>query len=379
MAGEVRQPIDQAALERYLEKNVPEVKPPLQLKQFGFGQSNPTYQVTDSTNQRYVLRKKPPGQLLSKTAHRVDREYRVIHALEQTDVPVPRAICMCEDESIIGTQFYIMEFLDGRMVVNPSFPDVSAEHRREMWKDAVRTLAKLHRVRPKDVGLETFGKPTGFYNRQIKTFDSLAKSQAAAEDKETGELVGLLPHFDDFVQFFSEVKNQPKDRGVLVHGDFKIDNLVFHKTEPRVIGILDWEISTVGHPLADLTNLIQPWTISNATPSWPRIHADRAFLDPQNPESKNSEFPGLPTREEAVQWYRETAGFDIPEKELTWAVSFALFRDSIIFQGIAARYAVRQASNEKAKQYGAERKPFAEMGFKMVQEAKKQQESQAKL
>ena len=121
--------------------------------------------------------------------------------------------------------------------------------------------------------------------------------------------------------------------------------LYSHHADPVVLG-------TVGHPLADVTNLIQPWTISNATPNWPRIHADRAFVHPSRPDSKNSEFPGLPTREQAVQWYCETAGYDISDKELTWAASFALFRDSIIFQGIAARYAVRQASNERAKVYG---------------------------
>lgn len=347
--------------------------------QFGFGQSNPTYQVTDRTGQRFVLRKKPPGELLSKTAHKVDREYRVIHALEKTDVPVPKAYCLCKDESIIGTEFYMMEFLDGRMVENPSFPGVSEQDRTAMWRDAVRTLAKLHRIRPADVGLESFGKPTGFYNRQIKTFTTLAESQAAAKDKDTGEAVGQLPHFEGFVDFFSKQESQPEDRGVLVHGDYKIDNLVFHKTQPRVIGILDWEMSTVGHPLADLCNLIQPWNISNATPSWPRIHADKAFLRPDHPESRNNEFPGLPTREQAVQWYAETAGWKVSDEELTWAVSFALFRDSIIFQGIAARYAVRQASNERARQYGAEMAPFAEMGWKMVEAAKEKQGGQAKL
>lgn len=237
--------------------------------------------MTDSTGKRFVLRKKPPGQLLSKTAHRVDREYRVIHALGRTDVAVPKTYCLCTDDSVIGTDFYIMEFLDGRMIQNPAFPGVSAEERTEMWKDAIRTLGKLHRVRPKDVGLETFGKPTGFYNRQIKTFGSLGASQAAARDKESDEPVGKLPHFDEFLEFFADAKSQPKDRGVLVHGDYKIDNLVFHKTEPRVIGILDWEISTtalflqlfhdltvtgtVGHPLADLTNLIEPWTICSSS------------------------------------------------------------------------------------------------------------------
>lgn len=243
MAGEVRQKIDQKALEKYISANVPEIKPPLQLKQFGFGQSNPTYMLEDSQNNKFVLRKKPPGKLLSKTAHRVDREYRVIHALESTDVPVPKCFCWCPDDSIIGTEFYIMDCLEGRFVTNPAFPDVSESDRREMWKDAVRTLAKLHRVNPKEVGLESFGKPTGFYNRQIKTFGGLGKDQGAAKDKESGEPVGELPHFKDITEFFGQQKYQPKDRGVLYHGDYKIDNLVYHKTEPRVVGILDWEMS----------------------------------------------------------------------------------------------------------------------------------------
>lgn len=181
---------------------------------------------------------------MSKTAHQVDREYRVLHALDKTDVPVPRVILLCEDEDIIGTAFYIMEFLDGRMFENPSFPGVSERERKCMWKDAVRTLAKLHLVCPKEVGLESFGKHSGFYNRQIRTFGRLAMSQAAAKDNDSGEAVGQLQHFDDFVAFFKQ--SQPQDRGVLIHGDYKIDNLVFHKTEPKVIGILDWEMSTIG-------------------------------------------------------------------------------------------------------------------------------------
>lgn len=305
---------------------------------------------------------------------------------------------MCENEDVIGTMFYIMEMLEGRFFENPSFPDVSEHDRTEMWKEAVRTLGKLHRVRPKDVGLEKFGKPSGFYNRQIKTFSQLAESQASAKDADSGEPVGQLPHFDEFIKFFSEEKYQPTDRGVLYHGDYKIDNLVYHKTEPRVIGILDWEMSepcpdsviitnaanihflgTVGHPLADLCNLIQPWTISNTTPSWPRIHGDEAFLDPSDPKSKASKFPGLPTGEQVVKWYTETAGFDIPEEELTWAASFALFRDAIIFQGIAARYATRQATSDSAQKYGAERTPFAEMAWKTVEDAKAKQGTQSKL
>jgi len=173
---------------------------------------------------------------------------------------------MCKDESVVGINFCIVEFLDGRMIQDPSFPGVSAEGRREMWKDAVRTLARLHRIRPKDVGLETFGKSSGFYNRQIKIFTSLAEDQTAARDQETNEPTGRLPHSKELLQFFAS--NQPYDRDVLCHGDYKIDKLVFHPTRPRVVEILDWEMATVGHLLADLCNLMQPWTVSNSTLSW---------------------------------------------------------------------------------------------------------------
>ncbi|SMQ49046.1 unnamed protein product [Zymoseptoria tritici ST99CH_3D7] len=381
MAGEVRQPIDQAKLEKYINDNVPEIKTPIELKQFGFGQSNPTYQITDSTAKRYVLRKKPPGKLLSKTAHRVDREYQVIHALASTDVPVPTAYALCEDDSILGTPFYIMSFLDGRFISNAAIPgdDISASDRREMWRDAIRTLAKLHRVDIKSVGLENFGRPSGFYSRQIKTFTSLAESQASAKDVDTGIPVGQLPHFQDFLSYFSQPATQPKDRGVLFHGDFKIDNLVFHPTEPRVIGILDWEMATIGHPLADLTNLIQPWTISTSTPSWPRIHADEAFLPADHPLSTAASHPGLPTKEECIAWYQSDVGFTVSEKDVAWATAFALFRDSIIFQGIAARYAMRQASSGQAQKYGGERGVFAEMAWGKVLEAKEKDRAGAKL
>jgi aminoglycoside phosphotransferase (APT) family kinase protein len=240
MAGPVRQPINLKSLEKYIDSNVPEIKTPLQIKQFGFGQSNPTYQLIDTNGRKYVMRKKPPGKLISKTAHKVDREYRIIHALEQTDVPVPKAYCLCMDDSVIGSAFYIMEFLDGRIFEEPHMPEVSVEERQEMWKDAIRTLAKLHRIDPKSIGLSTYGKPTGFYDRQIATFSTLNEAQGATKDIENGQLVGKVPHSDFFASFFKNKATQPKDRGTLVHGDFKIDNLVYHKTEPRVIGILEY-------------------------------------------------------------------------------------------------------------------------------------------
>ncbi|KAI9878123.1 MAG: hypothetical protein M1830_001806 [Pleopsidium flavum] len=362
MAGAVRQPIDVALLENYIEKNVPEIQTPIDVKQFGFGQSNPTYQLTDSNGHKYVMRKKPPGKLLSKTAHKVEREYRVIHALEKTDVPVPKAYCLCEDEGVIGTPFYVMEFLDGRIIEDAWLPGVTAEERTEMWHDAIRTLAKFHRVSPASVDLSNFGKSSGFYNRQIATFGTISELQAQAIDIETDVPVGKIPHFDDMVAFFKNPKTQPRDRGTLVHGDYKIDNLVFHKTEPRVIGILDWEMSTIGHPLSDLSNLLTPYlTAHTRTPS---------FIPGTT--------PGLPSRDQCIRWYTEVAGWD-PTDDITWGDAFGIFRGSVIMQGIAARYAVRQASSEKAREYAALMGPFGEFAWGLVERLMKGERVPAKL
>ena len=252
MAGPIRQPIDLDNLTRYIEQTVPEIQTPLSVQQFGYGQSNPTYLLTASNGDQFVMRKQPPGRLLSKTAHQVDREYRIIHSMERTDVPVPRAICLCEDREVIGTPFYIMEFLQGRIFEDPSIPDVSPHERTEMWRSIVTTLAKFHSVKPSSVGMEDFGRHWGFYNRQLKTFKRLQADQAAIKDKETGEKVGVLPHYDDMVSFFEDAATQPQDRSTFVHGDYKIDNVIFHATEPRVIGIIDWEmVSPIHHTPSD--------------------------------------------------------------------------------------------------------------------------------
>lgn len=272
MAGPVRQPIDVAALEAYISRAVPDIAPPLDVKQFGYGQSNPTYLLTSKpTGQRFVLRKKPPGKLVSKTAHKVEREYRIIHALRDTDVPAPRAYALCEDPAVIGTPFYIMEFLDGRIIEDPSIPGVSPQHRSEMWSAAIRTLAKLHTVDPARLGLGDFGRPHGFYNRQVKTWRTICEAQAAVTDLDTGLEVGHLPHFTEMTTFFEDPASQPTDRGTLIHGDYKIDNLVFHKTEPRVIGILESVPSpppdlSVRATLADSTNPLARPTAGRCPP-----------------------------------------------------------------------------------------------------------------
>ncbi|KAL8821938.1 MAG: hypothetical protein Q9223_000096 [Gallowayella weberi] len=239
MTGPVRQPVDLESLSTYIGHHVPEIMLPVDIKQFHFGQSNPTYQLIASDGRQYVLRKKPPGNLLSQTAHQVEREHRIIHALQGTAVPVPKTYCFCQDSEVIGTPFYIMEFLDGRIFEDASFPNMAADDRREMWRDAIRTIGKLHRLSPAAVALSDFGKPSNFYDRQLKTFSTISESQAQAVDVETHVAVGKIPHFDKMVNFFHDQRTQPEDRATLIHGDYKIDNLVYHKTEPRVIGILE--------------------------------------------------------------------------------------------------------------------------------------------
>ncbi|MCJ1479774.1 hypothetical protein MMC13_008460 [Lambiella insularis] len=376
MAGPVRQPIDVHSLSRYLEQNNPEIKLPISIKQFGFGQSNPTYQLTADNGSKYVLRKKPPGKLLSKTAHQVEREYRIIHALWDTEVPVPKTHGLCEDADVVGTPFYIMEFLDGRIFEDPSFPNVTEHERREIWRSALITLASLHRTSPASVSLSSYGRPSGFYNRQIKTLSTISHSQAQAIDIETGVPVIKIPHFDDMVAFFRDPATQPRDRGTLVHGDYKIDNLIFHKTESRVIGILDWEMSTIGHPLSDLSNLLSPYIFAklstpserlSTVPTPPPIetHTNPAFFPSANT-------PGLPTRDECIAWYAEAAGWDPRPQglgeidESLWGDAFGVFKNSVIMQGIAARYAMRQASSARAQQVGQQTGPFGEFGWWLV-------------
>ncbi|EEH16096.2 hypothetical protein PABG_06183 [Paracoccidioides brasiliensis Pb03] len=367
MAGVVRQPIDVPALERYLNQNVPSVKTPVDVKQFGFGQSNPTYLLTAADGQKCVMRKKPPGKLLSKTAHRVEREYQIIHALEQTDVPVPRTICLCEDDSVIGTAFYIMEFLDGRHFVDPTIPGVDAQERNAIWKDAVRTLAKFHRVNPKSIGMGGFGRHDGFYDRQINTFTTISQTQAKVVDVDTKIPVGEIPHFGEMVRFFSTKATQPQDRATFVHGDYKIDNMIFHKTEPRVIGVLDWEMATIGHPLSDLCNLTSPYVHVGTAPSV----SDAVHFSPDT-------VPGLPKRDDVIGWYSEVAGWD-PRGELTWGDAFHGFRGSVIMQGIAARYALRQASSSRASDYGKQMRPFALLAWERVKKLQEEADRKARL
>jgi aminoglycoside phosphotransferase (APT) family kinase protein len=258
-----------------------------------------------------------------------------------------------------------MSFLDGRIFEDPTIPGVSPQDRAEIWHDAIRTLAKFHRVKPSDVGLTDYGRPNGFYNRQVKTFGTIQKAQAEAVNVKTKKPVGPIPHFDEMLAYFSNPKAQPKDRGTFVHGDYKIDNVVFHKTENRVIGILDWEMSTIGHPLSDIVNFTTPYLQA-------RIQNDGSAFTP-------GVTPGLPSREQLFAWYAEVSGYD-PTPDLKYGEAFGLMRGAIIVHGIKARHALGQASSANAAAYGEMVPVFAENVMNLIEQGKKEKEqSGAKL
>ncbi|KAI2607541.1 phosphotransferase enzyme family protein [Hypoxylon fragiforme] len=380
MAGRVRHAIDTKALERYISKNVPVIQTPLDVKQFGFGQSNPTYQLTAADGTRYVLRKKPAGKLVSQAAHKVEREHRIISALQDSNVPVPRTYCLCEDVSVIGTPFYIMSFVGGRIFEDAAMPSAAdPQERADLWRAAVEALASLHRVDPDSVGLGTFGKRSGFYDRQLATWRQICDAQARTRDVDTGEPVGEIPHMDELMAFFADASLRPRDRATLVHGDYKIDNVVFDTATPNVAGILDWEMSTIGHPLSDLANLLHPFysasmsssssqssSSSSTPPSTINLLQAEAIAVVSHPSFLPGATPGLPSPATILSWYSAAAGWDPSPEEVAWASAFSVFRLSAICQGIAARVATRQASSADARRHAAAMRPLGEFAWELV-------------
>jgi aminoglycoside phosphotransferase (APT) family kinase protein len=236
--------LDVAAVERYLGAHLPGFRGPLTASKFGVGQSNPTY-LLDSPSGRLVLRRKPPGQLL-KSAHAVDREFRVQRALRDTDVPVPPMHLLCEDEGVIGSMFYLMGYAPGRSFNEPTLPDLSPGERGAVFDEMNRVLAALHSVDYKTVGLGDFGKPGSYFARQIGRW---TKQYRASE-------TGAIPDMDALIGWLEA--NQPEDDGrvSLVHGDYRLDNMIFAADGPRIAAVLDWELSTLGHPFSDLLQLL---------------------------------------------------------------------------------------------------------------------------
>ncbi|QQD16899.1 phosphotransferase [Spongiibacter nanhainus] len=336
--------LDTDKLCSYLEANIDGFKGPLTAEKFAGGQSNPTYLI-EAASGRYVLRRKPPGNLL-KSAHAVDREFRVMSALADTPVPVPAMRVLCDDDSIIGSMFYVMDFLDGRIFWDASLPEQSAEERSAIYDNMNKVLADLHNVDVDAVGLSDYGRPGNYFERQLSRWTK----QYRASETETVEAMEKL------IVWLQA--NVPEDDGqaCLVHGDFRLDNMMLAKDSTEVIALLDWELSTLGHPYADLAYQCMQLRIPG-TAAIPGLgNTDRKAL-------------GIPTEEEYVARYCERRGIDgIDNWEFYLAFSF--FRLSAILQGVYKRALDGNASSQKAMDYGALAKPLAELGIALVEESR---------
>ena len=298
-------------LERYLAAHVEGYAGPLEVREFKGGQSNPTYQLV-TPQQRYVLRRKPPGQLLP-SAHQVDREFRVIAALHAAGFPAPRAFCLCEDETIVGTMFYIMEMVDGRILWDLSLPDMQPVERSGIYDAMVQTLAHLQRLDYVTVGLDGFGKPTDYMARQIHRW---SKTYVASETIR-------IPLMDQLNAWLP--KNIPDSQEVcIIHGDYRLDNMILHPSAARVIAVLDWELSTLGHPLGDFTYHLAPWLI-------PAIDERVSSL-----EGLDLPALGIPTEEQYRKRYCELTGRREIE-HLDFYRAYTVWRLAAIYQGIIKR------------------------------------------
>ena len=305
-----RHAIDEAKLAAWLEANVEGYAGPLEVRQFKGGQSNPTYQLV-TPGKKYVLRRKPPGKLLP-SAHAVDREYKVISGLNKADFPVAQAYALCMDEDVIGTIFYVMENVEGRILWDGTLPEYQPAERRAIYEAQIDTLAALHNVDYEAVGLGDYGKPGNYFARQIDRWTKQYKASETASIDEMDKLMDWLP------------KSCPvDDKTSIVHGDYRLDNMILHPTEPRVIAVLDWELSTLGNPLADFSYFLMNWVMpSDQRGGLSGIDDLTAY--------------GVPTIPEAVERYCKATGRDgLPE--LDWYFAYNLFRLAGICQGIVGR------------------------------------------
>lgn len=338
---EERHRIDEAALARWLEANVAGYRGPLEVRQFKGGQSNPTYQLV-TPSQKYVLRRKPPGKLLP-SAHAVDREFKVISALHPTGFPVAKPFGLCTDESVIGTIFYVMDNVEGRILWDGTLPDYDPAQRRAIYLAQTDTLAALHTTDVAKVGLSDYGKPGNYFARQI---DRWTKQYLASETQKIetmDKLIDWLP------------KTVPADdQTSIVHGDYRLDNMILHPTEPRVIAVLDWELSTLGNPLADFTYFLMNWVM----PSDQRGGLAGADLKAM----------GIPSIEETVARYCERTGrAGIPQTD--WYFAYNLFRLGAICQGIAGRVRDGTAASPQAIMMGERVPVLASAAFGFAQRA----------
>jgi aminoglycoside phosphotransferase (APT) family kinase protein len=328
------------ALETFLTARLSGFRGPLEIRQFLGGQSNPTYHVRAASGD-YVLRRKPPGKLLP-SAHAVEREFRVIAALRGSGVPVPEALTLCEDPDVIGTAFYLMEYVPGRVIPELALPGLAPADRRALWDDAVGVLARLHQVDWRTAGLADFGKPGNYYARQLHRW----VGQYRASETET------IPAMERLIDWLP-AHVPADDATTLVHGDFRIGNTIVHASAPRILAVLDWELSTLGHPLGDLGYLCTAFRLPSGIDGLKGL--DLATL-------------GIPSEAEVVSRYCQLTGRPgIPGWE--FYVAFALFRLAAICQGIMGRVRDGTASDPGARRRGERARPLAEAAWAVVEPA----------
>ena len=330
------QDLDLARLEPWLREQIPSVDAALSVEKFAGGQSNPTFKLS-AGDSHYVLRRKPPGELLA-SAHAVDREFRVLDALRDTNVPVPNAIALCTDDSVIGSMFYVMEHLEGRIFWDPAVPEVNNEERTAIYDEMNRVLAALHRVNVDTVGLTDYGKPGNYYARQIGRW---TKQYRASETEVVAEMEALIDWLPNHIPEGNETV-------ALVHGDYRLDNMIFHPREPRIIGILDWELSTLGDPLADLAYQLMAWRFPREGGISGLEGLDRSSL-------------GLPSDDDYIAAYCHRTGRDGIDN-WPFYMAFCFFRIAAILQGIKKRAQIGTASSAEADSRAIMVGPLAALG-----------------
>ncbi len=343
---------DIGALSAWLAQHLEGFQGPLTVELFKGGQSNPTYKLVTPQRQ-YVMRAKPgPVARLLPSAHAIEREYRVMAALQGTDVPVARMHCLCEDESVIGRAFYVMEFVRGRVLWDQALPGMAASERAAIYAEMNRVIAALHSVDPAALGLSDYGKPGNYFERQIGRW---SKQYAAS-------ITEPIPEMDRLIAWLPEnIPEHARGTGLtrIVHGDFRMDNLMFHPSEPRVLAVLDWELSTLGHPLADFSYHCMAWHIP------PGAFRGIGGLDVEQ--------LGIPTEQAYIRRYCERTGLATPDAlAVDWSfyLAYNLFRLAAILQGIAKRAVIGTASSPEAASAGARARGLAELAWKMAQRAR---------
>jgi len=343
--------VDMGALSAWLKAQVPGFEGPLQIEMFKGGQSNPTYKLITPTT-AYVMRAKPgPVAKLLPSAHAIEREFRVMSALQGSDVPVAKMLALCEDESVIGRAFYIMECVNGRVMWNQSLPDLDNAQRGAIYDEMNRVLAELHKVKPSAVGLDGYGKPGNYFERQIGRWSKQYVASITQPIPEMDRLMEWLPQ---------NIPAMARDESLvsIVHGDYRLDNLMFHPSEPRVLAVLDWELSTLGHPLADFSYHCMAWHIP------PGAFRGIGGLDVIS--------LGIPTEAEYIARYCERTGFATPEQlqgDWNFYLAYNLFRLAAILQGIAKRVEMGTASSAQAVSSAAGARPLAALAWRFASAA----------